>query len=327
MIKENASDYPSFYYARHMQPGIAGYENETILVDTDSLKEMIPTFVGKPIVVLHKDINLDNLESKDGTVIESFYNELDGWLWAKCLIETDAARQAITQGWSVSNCYLPTQSGAGGKHLNVSYDRKIVNAEFKHLAIVPNPRYENAKIYTPDQFKAYQAEQKERLTQLQNSKETKKMFKLFKNEKKEVSQIDEDTMLTLENGKDVSLKEMINAVQNAEDKKKGDEEAEKEGEEKVNMDSEVCVGESKMPIRELVNKYNAAMKKNSDAEEAERAEKAKSAKEKKEEEKEMENSVDHFSILMNAARKMDQTVVTTNSDKVQRGKDLYGTSK
>lgn len=338
--KINASDYPAFYYAKHMAPGLAGYEDETILVDMDALKEMIPSFIGKPIVVFHQDINLDNLESKDGTVIESFYNELDGCLWTKNLIETDAARAAIAQGWKVSNCYQPTEWGPGGLHHNVPYDRRIVNGTFRHLAIVPNPRYEEADILTPDEFKIYQEEKKAKLKLLQNSKEGKKM-KFWKTKKEEVTQVDDDTMITLENGQDVSLKEMINSV-TASAKKNS-----KENEEKVNMDSKVAVGDTEMSIGELVTKYNAMCKANKPSDEESEEEKAKKAKEKEDGEKKNAQEADakkalealealktaeslkYFKDLMNASTSATPLTpkIETTTDKVSRGSELYGSGK
>jgi len=103
--KENATDYPNFYYAKHMAPGLCGYENENILIDEAAIKEMIPTFLRKPVVVMHQDINLDNLESRDGTVIESFYNEPDGCLWVKMLIETGALKTARTAIMGTMNSF------------------------------------------------------------------------------------------------------------------------------------------------------------------------------------------------------------------------------
>ena len=137
----NAKQFPKCFYAKHMETGLAGYETETILIDTDNLKTMIPTFVGKPVYVRHQEVDLDTMKDKAcGYVTDSFYNELDGWLWVKILITDDDGFLAIANGWSVSNAYVPTEWGAGGTHHNCPYDRKIIGGEFTHLAIVPDPR-------------------------------------------------------------------------------------------------------------------------------------------------------------------------------------------
>lgn len=328
--KKNATAYPCFYYARHMQPGLAEYENERILVDTDNLKEMISSFVGKPIVVLHQDIELENLETRDGTVIESFYNGLDGWLWTKMLIETDAARAAIEQGWSVSNCYAPTEWGGGGTHHNVPYDRKIVNGIFKHLALVPNPRYEDAKVFTVDGFKAYQEDKQNQLQHLQNSKNDDgdtKMIKFFKNKKEEISQVDENSMIELD-GKEVSLKEVMTIVTNAKKNAAADPiiDEERESDEKqapkVNMDDEIDVDGESMPIRELMNRYSKAMKKNAEDEDD------KKKKEKEKDDKEnSKDSPENYYKLLNARNTETVQKIELTQDKVARGANLYGTSK
>ena len=135
MTKEikNASQFPKVFYARHMQDGLAGYDTETILVDNDTTKEMMPSFSGKPLYVYHvdKEDHLDNLkEDSHGYVLENFLNPLDGWVWAKFLAVDDLAFKAINDGWGVSNAYKPLEWGAGGSHNGCDYDRKITAAEF-----------------------------------------------------------------------------------------------------------------------------------------------------------------------------------------------------
>lgn len=333
-IIDNATMYPSFYYAKHLAAGLAGYEDETILIDTDALKEMMPTFVGKPIVVNHQNIELNNLEKRDGTVIESFYNELDGCAWTKMLIETDAARQAIAQGCSVSNCYQPTEWDNGGKHHNVPYDRKIKNGIFKHLAIVPNPRYEEAKIYTPEEFNLYQKEKRDKLKILQNAKEGKKMIKLFKNTREEVKEIDEDTFMEMEDGSSISIKDMKNAV-----KENALKEKQKEVK-SVDLNTEIEVDGVKMSLKDLKDKYNSLKNgkdcKEKDGEEDEEVENAKKKKAEEmknalEEAKKLEDvenakKLKHYEDLLNAANKskIGVPIIQTGADKLALGQSRYG---
>lgn len=342
----NARAYPAFYYAKHLASGLAGYENETILIEPDALKEMLPSFVGKPVVVNHQDIELHNLEGKDGTVIESFYNELDGCAWVKMIIETDEARAAIAKGWSVSNCYLPTKSASAGMHHNIAYDRKIENGIFKHLAIVHNPRYEEAKILTPEQFNLYQKEKKDKLSMLQNAKKDKKMFNLFKNTREEVNQIDEDTMLDLGNGKSLPIKEMINAVVAAETAQKNKQNA---------LEAKVKVGDEEIPVSELVAKYNAMCKNAKKKGKKNEGDDDKDAKDdddmeneededKKDKEKDKENAlenakkaaeeaaekIENYKKLMNASNESMSLAgpkIESTADKLDRGMSRYGSGK
>lgn len=290
MEKKNAKVHPEVFYCKHMYAGLAGYENETILVDLDCMKKLAKSFGGKPVYVFHQDVDLETIEKADGWVSDCWYNELDGWLWAKFVAVTDAAREAIKEGWSVSNAYVPTEWGAGGTYTNIQYDRKIVDGQFTHLALVPNPRYEAAAIMGADEYDAYMAELKAQ-KEMKNSKEKKLMF--FKRKKEAVTALDGDlseVMLELKNGKEVSVQEMIEAVENAAKKN----EAEKE--EKLNMDMEIEVGEDKMPLKELINKYMNMCKENSEdeseKENAEDEEDAEKENEADKEEAEKENEAD-----------------------------------
>lgn len=350
--KQNAAQFPRVFYCRHMQPGIVKYENETILVDTDGVKHMMPSGVGKPVYIHHQKVDLDTMKEKAaGYVTDSFYNELDGWAWFKFLAIDDDCYHAISEGWAVSNAYVPTEWGEGGTKNNCPYEREVKNGEFTHLAVVPDPRYEGACIMTPEEFKIYQDSQKRKLEELQNSNQSKgkTMLKLFKNTKQEVASIDADTMIELENGKSVSIEEMINAVckKNAEEKK-----------EKENGDQMVDVDGEKMPLKELVNKYKKMNEKKNESQDEEEEEdepkKEKKNRQKKndgedddddgrtkkeksksdkghddqiekdlEEDEEKENS--HFDELRNAHLKhgTDVVVLETSMDKLARGRALF----
>lgn len=264
--KKNATKYPDIYYARHMRIGLAGYEQETILVDHDCMISMMPSFQGKPVYVLHVDeVDLENIQAQaDGYVVETFYNQLDGWVWSKIIIVSDEGHKKIADGWSVSNAYIPTKWGKGGTFNNCPYDREIMGGEYTHLAIVPNPRYESACVMSQEEYKSYCSDKREYENQLLNSKEQKKgsVMKFWKNEKKEVSEVDADTMVTITNDdgttQDVKVQDMISAVQNAADEEK----------QKANMDEMIKVGNEEMTIKELSNRYQKlSSKKNEDDEE------------------------------------------------------------
>lgn len=333
-MKENARQLPEVFYCRHMETGTARYHNETILINGESIKKMAPSFVGKPVYVNHQDVDIENLQAEaDGYVTDSFYNTLDGWLWAKFIVVSDKGHDAIRKGWSVSNAYSPSTTSTGGTHHNVLYDREITNGVFNHLAIVNNPRYESAKIFTTAEFKAYQAAKEAELKELQNSKGAKKM-KFFKNKREEVQELDADTLIELENGKTVSVSEMINAVTEKEKKNSQDNK----------MSKKVKVGDKEITVQELVNSY-LSEKKNEDMteedepfeNEEEKAKKAKEcadkeAKEAAEAEKtnalkeaEKAKGKENFDKLKNAKSEFEnqKVVIETQADRLARGKERY----
>jgi len=375
--KSNASRWPVRFFAKHMQPGVCGYGTETVLVDTDAMKKMIGNdAIGKPIYVLHNsapnDERLAKLrEEAEGYIIDSFYNELDGWAWFECLATGDGAHQALARGWSVSNAYLPTKWDKGGTKNNVPFDREVMDGVYTHLALVPDPRYEDACIMTPEQFGQYQDSKKRQLEELRNSKssEEKKMFKLFNRDRKPATadSITAETEVELDDGKTVTIGEMMNALKadkakteeekknakakknekdNDEDEKEEKEKAERENaarakknSEKMNEDTEVSVDGETMPMKELMSRYNACMKKNAAESEANKKKDAeeesgeegdkKNRKEKKNSLADEEAANDHFRELQNAAHKGNPPAqkLETSIDRLQRGKDRYGSGR
>lgn len=341
---ENAvSKKPEVFFAKHMQPGTCGYDSETVLVDTEAMKAMIKTGVGIPIYVHHQNVDYSTMKEKAvGYVTESFYNEADGWAWFKCLMVDDEGFNAVAKGWHVSNAYVPTEWGPAGTKNNVPYDREVLNGTFTHLAIVPDPRYEDAVIVSPSDFSAYQDLKKR---ELHNSKtepaKGTQMFKLFKNKKEEVTQIDGDTIVELEGGKEVTVAEMLNALTSA---KKADDE--KTNAKPVDGDALVeCNGE-KIPVKELVSRFeklNAKSKKNEDdkkeeddckmneddedKEKDEKKNKKNDGEEDEDEEgKEKKNDRNHFEELRNAhlIEAAPSVIIDTPMAQVKRGQERYG---
>jgi len=217
--KQNASDFPKYYYTRHMQAGLCGYEDETILVDTDAVVKLGETFKGKPVYMEHRDVKLDTLKEDAVGYVQDTFMGVDGWLWSEIMITDDEAHEVILKdGWAVSNAYVPTQWGDGGTKHNLPYDREVLAGEFTHLALVPNPRYEGAKIYTPEQ---YQARNTQLVNSLAHSKPTEEkkgiLMKFFKTQKEEVSNASEADVIEYVNSAgetvEVTVKEVVNALE------------------------------------------------------------------------------------------------------------------
>lgn len=264
----NSKQEPRVFYARHIAPGVCGYEDETVFLAEDTLRKMDSTFAGKPIYVGHQKVNLENLQQEaQGYVVESFYLPEDGAHWAKIIIVGDEGHEAVGKGWAVSNAYMPEAFGANGEWHNVPYNREITDAKYTHLAIVDNPRYEEAEIMTPEEFKTYKESKREQLKQLENSKtqkgEKRMNWKLF--EKKEVTNSEDiaNKMVELSNGSTVSIAEMINAVEE-------DLKAKEEKKDKCNEDileKVVKVNGEDMKVSELVKAFEKKDKKNAEDEE------------------------------------------------------------
>lgn len=285
----NAKQEPQILYCRHIAQGVCGYQDETIFIGEDALKEMDKSFAGKPVYVEHQAVDLEKLqEQADGYVIESFYLPEDASHWAKIIIVSDKGHEAVSKGWAVSNAYVPDSFGASGEWHNIPYNREITEGHYTHLAIVPNPRYEEATIMTPEEFKQYKAGKKEQLNQLQNSKEGVKqqMFKLFT--KKEVTNSEDisKAMVELSNGKTVSIQEMINACE--EDIKAKEAAKAKKNEEEELLEKVVKVNGEDVKVSDLIKSYEAKKNKcNEDEDEDE--DKAEKKDKKNEDEKDNED--------------------------------------
>ena len=248
---QNEKSMPQVFYAKHMKAGVANYpENkEVIYISNDTIADMAKSFEGKPVYVHHQEVDLENLKDQmDGVVSESFWNKYDGEWWIKFVAISDDAKKAIANGWGVSNCYDHLVRGNGGTCINVKYDSEIIGGQFQHLAIVPNPRYEDAKIYTEEEYNNYIEQKKQKLDKITNSKGENNMEKILNeadvkdlllskdsdmtvgeaievlmNSKKV---IDADAEILLANGEKISVSELINACKKNEDKE--EEEKDKE---------------------------------------------------------------------------------------------------
>lgn len=214
---ENSSG--KIWYGLHFYPGVAEYQDSPtqdpyrVFLNEDTLRQMDPTFAGKPVFVEHvdeveSDINELRKES-DGWVIESFFNSADGKHWTKFITVTDRAERAIRNGMRLSNAYIPQIFRQGGLWNGVSYAKEITQGEYEHLAIVKNPRYEESVILTPDEFKQYNENKNLELKKLSNSKGDKMKFNFFK--KTKVENFDDEVSVVLpKSGKSITLAKLIN---------------------------------------------------------------------------------------------------------------------
>lgn len=254
----NAKSLPKRYYGMHMEPGVAEYrepgqEPERIFIGEDTIKNMDGTFECKPVYVMHVDeVDLANLQTEaDGYVVKSFFNAKDGKHWAEFVIVSDKGHAAIARGWRLSNAYLPTKLGGAGQWHGVDYGKEVEAGEYEHLAIVPNPRYEDSIVLTPEEFKQYNNEKELTLQRIANAKENQTML-FFKRTKVENAPDLEGTLVQLpKSKKEMTLGAVINALD--------EQHVMAAKPQMANGDHHVMVGEKKMTVNELVEAYNATM--------------------------------------------------------------------
>ena len=242
------------WYGLHMYPGVAQYQEPDrklmVFVNESTLRQMDPTFAGRPVFVMHVDgveRSIDKLRAEaDGWVIESFFNEADGKHWVKFITCSKLAEKAIEdQGMRLSNCYAAKGMGPEGKWNGVPYDAQVTTGEYEHLALVPNPRYEESVIMTPDQFKSYNERQREELKRLSNQGDSS-MLKLWNRSAAADSDKVAGLFVTLKSGRELTVTQLVNEA---------DEKEAKEKEKMANEDHHVQVGEEKMSVGDLKKKY------------------------------------------------------------------------
>ncbi len=355
------------WYGLHFYPGVAEYrhegkEPERVFLNENTLRKMDSTFQGRPVFVMHvdgveQDIN-ELRKDADGWVVESFFNESDGKHWVKFITVSDRAESAIRDGMRLSNAYYHTQTGAGGLWNGVEYSKEITNGEYEHLAIVPNPRYEESVIMTPDQFKKYNDDKRDEVKRIANSKSKgdslMAKFSWFKKEKVENAGSYEALSVVLpESKKEVSIQDLIS---NADKMEK-----EKDKPKLVNAIDLVEVNGEPVTVQELVEAYknmkdcnesddkkdkgeegkkenededdDEAMENEDDAEEELKKEEKKEEKKENKKKNSQEKKVPHpgASKLRNAERDAAAKKVQNNReprfDGVERGKALFGSSK
>lgn len=322
----NAAEDPRLkaqtFKARFLEPGVVQYEDEMVLIKPENLMTIAMDFKGVHVIVDHQDIDAANVEEIVG-YITNIWIESDGWAWCDFTVNNDDALTLINNGYSVSCAYVPGYA-EGGIYHNIPYDREIISGEAIHLAIVENPRYEDAII-------------------IKNSIK-KKIMTIFKSKKKEskVQEIDMDNaVFELEGGETVPVMNMMEAYKNAKDEEekeaKKNEDDEKES--KVNASDEFEVNGEMVKVSELAKAYKAA-KKNAEEEEAKKNAEEEEEKKNEEEEKEKEkkeakkNSVDAESIKA-AKAKFENGVpssepskqIVLDKDRFALGAALYGSAQ
>lgn len=147
--KTNSKDWAKTYKASNfIEKGVCTYNDETIYLSQECLNKAIASIKGRPVVIKHQKVTPQNMEDHAvGYVSGCGFSEWDASFYCDFLIFDDEGKEVIAKDYSVSCAYIPKAFGKGGTWHNTPYDREVTELEFTHLALVPDPRYEDAKIY------------------------------------------------------------------------------------------------------------------------------------------------------------------------------------
>jgi hypothetical protein len=369
-LNGKTTEWPRVYSCNFIEPGLVSYEEQGLgkcFVSKETLDKMNATFVGKP-VVLAKD-HVDGMKPEDfekvavGVVTRTYFNEQDGWFWADFIPWDDKVRKQIDdEGYSVSCAYkVLSASDKGGIRNNIKFDQEVLEGEYTHLAIVPNPRYNGARIILNSlqggtmKFKAWikrlpaalknaiataessididgekvpmkdivsSVEEEQAESAEKAKKEAEAKAAADKEEPKE-EDLGEESTLTI-GGKEVKIADAVNCYKNRKARKNAaDVEAKKKADEEA---------ATKKAEEEKKNAEDAEKKKKdeeakaaADKETADKAEKEKKDAEEKKNSLEAEKEK-HFRELKNKADNRGELgTPSVVEDKRAKGQELYGT--
>jgi len=140
---------------KHLEPGVVTYDNDdgsktTYLLTRAAIDKMRPTAAGKPVVGKSggfDHVKVEEGKKYDGQVTDGFWDGESGWESINFALDNAETAQACERGFEFSCAYIPTEvDETPGLWHNVPYDAVILNGEYTHFAVVPNPRYEGATI-------------------------------------------------------------------------------------------------------------------------------------------------------------------------------------
>ena len=134
------------FKARFLQAGLVKYDFGVCLLKKETIDKFVNTFMACPVIINHKD-NIDK-EDVHGEINNIWFSPEDGWFWCSGYVDDNGAEK-VEDGYNVSCQYRITEysnNDKGKLHNGNKYDKEILNGVFEHLAIVKNPRYEDAYI-------------------------------------------------------------------------------------------------------------------------------------------------------------------------------------
>lgn len=342
------------FVSRFIEAGLVSYEDQNagvLKVSKEALDKFIYSLVGCPVIIKHQRVKNNNVDDiRVGVVSSVNFNPEDGWYWCEGVIWDSEAIKLIEDGWSVSCCFVMTEStGQSGEWHNMSYDDELTNGLFEHLAIVPNPRYEEATIL------------------LNSKKESNKMLNIFRRKKIQNSETEGKDM-TKENEKSVDknalkdkimehinkavkgekdidgekedkwysdLREMLDklAYTESEDKKSNEKEEDepKEEDKKDNAcskknekdDSDEDSKENKCSNAEDDSKDESEKEDKDEEKEEDKKENSEDSDKKEEIKENSKKSFDDLKRLSNTANAEQPKVYMSEADRLALGKSLY----
>lgn len=265
---KNESRWPQKYTFKFIEPGLVSYKDlgfkKPLLLKKETIDQIIPSFIGKPVIVKHQDVDTKNfIDMAVGYITDITYNSGDGWYYSDVLITKDEGHEKINAGWGVSCLYTTKGMGDGGKYHDIEYEREILGGVGEHLALVENPRYEECLMVVDNQ-PAVLYNEKIYLEKFKPTEDNEMVTIIGKKDEQKGFSI--DSLVKLANGSIIKLRDMI-ALAN----KSGG----KTDEHQVADETEIDLGNGKtMKLGDMVALANKATDEGEESEEEKNKKKA-----------------------------------------------------
>lgn len=255
VLGEDSGGKGRHFVSRFIEDGLVSYGDAGVLkVTKEALDKFSQTLVGCPVIIKHQEVNDGNADAlRSGVISDVYFNADDGWYYCAGVIWDKEALQKIEEGWSVSCCYNMTDStGDSGEWHNMHYDDELLNGVFEHLAIVPNPRYEEATILLNSKEKEYDMLFKLFNGKKSNEEKSEMVEKITESEAEEIKENEDEAEEEVK--EEVENKRNDSESEDKEEEKEASDEDEKAEEEEENSDDEDEEKENEESEEEKENK-------------------------------------------------------------------------
>lgn len=239
------------------------------LLRKEAIDRMLPTLEGRPLVIGHQKIDPNHIDDVAvGYITKGYWNPETGSFDCDVLVKDPEILNPSKN--AVSCAYVATEFGEGGRYSGIDYDAEILNGEFTHIALVDNPRYNDAKILVNGLKKGANMMIKRFFS---NADDEKKAEDKKENEE-ETKELSPEDVVTV-GDKDVTIKELVDCYVNAcknedkdekdnedkEEEKEAEDEEKKENEDEEKKDNECDEKKNEDADDDLVSKVTKIVEK------------------------------------------------------------------
>jgi len=271
--REKQNDYPVMKkIVNFLTAGLVDYsdvDDGKYLLRKEAIDRMLPTLEGRPLVIGHQKIDPNHIDDVAvGYITKGYWNPETGSFDCDVLVKDPEILNPSKN--AVSCAYVATEFGEGGRYSGIDYDAEILNGEFTHIALVDNPRYNDAKILVNGLKKGANMMIKRFFS---NADDEKKAEDKKENEE-ETKELSPEDVVTV-GDKDVTIKELVDCYVNAcknedkdekdnedkEEEKEAEDEEKKENEDEEKKDNECDEKKNEDADDDLVSKVTKIVEK------------------------------------------------------------------